>query len=211
MALSKVVNDSIEGLDAAKLSGTIADARFPATLPAISGANLTGIDALPAVGSSGNVLTSDGTNWASTAAAGGGLDSFSAKGVSNQSLPYNTDTTLLFATEIYDTASNYDPSTSIWTPPAGKVLLHATVYMGYNTIPDGKGIGVGFYTSANYGVVNGFNVSFYMLPNWQRFTQVTAITEADGTNGFLVKANCGDTTTRNTQANGCFFSGVQLS
>ena len=41
MALSKVVNNSIESVDAAKLSGTIADARFPATLPAISGANLT--------------------------------------------------------------------------------------------------------------------------------------------------------------------------
>jgi len=73
MALSKVVNNSIESVDAAKLSGTIADARFPATLPAISGANLTGIDALPAVGTSGNVLTSDGTNWASTAPAGGGF------------------------------------------------------------------------------------------------------------------------------------------
>ena len=34
------------------------------------GSNLTGI--LPAVGASGNVLTSDGTNWASQAAAGGG-------------------------------------------------------------------------------------------------------------------------------------------
>ena len=34
------------------------------------GSNLTGI--LPAAGTSGNVLTSDGTNWASQAAAGGG-------------------------------------------------------------------------------------------------------------------------------------------
>ena len=34
------------------------------------GSNLTGI--LPAVGSDGNVLTSDGTNWSSTAPAGGG-------------------------------------------------------------------------------------------------------------------------------------------
>ena len=33
-------------LPAADLTGTIADARFPSTLPAISGANLTGIDAV---------------------------------------------------------------------------------------------------------------------------------------------------------------------
>ncbi len=33
----------IAGLTASKLTGTIADARFPATLPAISGANLTNI------------------------------------------------------------------------------------------------------------------------------------------------------------------------
>ncbi len=38
--------DNISNLDAANLvSGTIPDARFPATLPALSGANLTGIDA----------------------------------------------------------------------------------------------------------------------------------------------------------------------
>jgi|TARA_B110000438_G_scaffold153954_1_gene147918 hypothetical protein len=42
---TKITNDNITSVDAAKLSGTIADARFPATLPAISGANLTGISA----------------------------------------------------------------------------------------------------------------------------------------------------------------------
>mgnify|MGYP001595027286 FL=1 len=35
--------DSGSDLPAANLTGTIADARFPSTLPAISGANLTGI------------------------------------------------------------------------------------------------------------------------------------------------------------------------
>ena len=36
---------NLTSLPAAQLTGTIADARFPATLPAISGANLTGITA----------------------------------------------------------------------------------------------------------------------------------------------------------------------
>ena len=34
---------NLAALDAANLTGTLADARFPATLPAISGANLTGL------------------------------------------------------------------------------------------------------------------------------------------------------------------------
>jgi len=40
---TKVTTDLINTLDASKLTGTIADARFPATLPAVSGANLTGV------------------------------------------------------------------------------------------------------------------------------------------------------------------------
>jgi hypothetical protein len=61
MALSKVVNNSIESVDASKLTGA---------MPALDGSNLTGIDALPAAGSSGNVLTSDGTDWSSQAPTG---------------------------------------------------------------------------------------------------------------------------------------------
>ena len=38
---------SLTSLPAANLTGTIADARFPATLPAVSGANLTGIVGVP--------------------------------------------------------------------------------------------------------------------------------------------------------------------
>ena len=38
-----VTDADISAVAASKLTGTIADARFPSTLPAISGANLTGI------------------------------------------------------------------------------------------------------------------------------------------------------------------------
>ena len=41
---------SLTALPAASLTGTIADARFPATLPAISGTNLTNLDAADLVG-----------------------------------------------------------------------------------------------------------------------------------------------------------------
>ena len=46
MALTKVVNNSIDGMATSKLTGTVADARFPATLPAVDGSNLTGISAV---------------------------------------------------------------------------------------------------------------------------------------------------------------------
>ena len=39
--------DENSSVPAANLTGTVADARFPATLPAISGANLTGIASVP--------------------------------------------------------------------------------------------------------------------------------------------------------------------
>ena len=63
MSMTKVTSGIIDTLDASKLTGA---------LPAMDGSNLTGIDALPAAGASGNVLTSDGTNWASGAAPAGG-------------------------------------------------------------------------------------------------------------------------------------------
>jgi len=53
---SGAVDDAhISGIAATKLTGTIADARFPSTLPAISGANLTNLPA------SGATHTSSGS------------------------------------------------------------------------------------------------------------------------------------------------------
>ena len=63
--MTKVESGMIEAVDASTITGT---------MPAIDGSNLTGIDALPAAGASGNVLTSDGSNWASGAAPAGGTD-----------------------------------------------------------------------------------------------------------------------------------------
>ena len=44
MATSKITDPAIVTMAATKLTGTIPDARFPSTLPAISGANLTGVN-----------------------------------------------------------------------------------------------------------------------------------------------------------------------
>ena len=50
---------SLTNLPAANLTGTVADARFPATLPAASGANLTN---LPAANITGTLPAIDGSN-----------------------------------------------------------------------------------------------------------------------------------------------------
>ena len=86
---------------------------------------LTGI----APSTSGNVLTSDGTNWTSAAAAGG-ADYFSAKMSQNQVFSTGTHTKVLYATELADSANKYNPSTSKWTPAAGSVFVNAAVHLG---------------------------------------------------------------------------------
>ena len=56
---------SLTNLPAASLTGTVADARFPATLPAASGANLTN---LPAANLTGTLPALDGSNLTGVAA-----------------------------------------------------------------------------------------------------------------------------------------------
>ena len=63
---ASIVDADIAAVAATKLTGTVADARLPTVPVAKGGTGLT------AAGASGQVLTSDGTNWASSAAAGGG-------------------------------------------------------------------------------------------------------------------------------------------
>ena len=75
---------NLTALNAGNLaSGTVADARFPATLPAVSGVNLTAFPTnVPNVapGTSGNLLTSTGSAWASSAAAAGGAWAVTSSG-----------------------------------------------------------------------------------------------------------------------------------
>jgi len=176
MALSKVVNNSIESVDAAKLSGTIADARFPATLPAISGANLTGIDALPAVGSSGNVLTSDGTNWASTAAAAGGkiLSFFHT---------VKTDTFTTSTTGSWVDVTGLSVTTGALASTGSKVLVQVTMNVGcpgdYSSarVVDGSGnIITGFVGDAASSRTRGSLGTFYRGADGGTVTQVNLTT-----------------------------------
>ena len=66
MALSRVNSNMVGAGDVSNTEHAYLNSISSNVQTQITGNNL------PAVGSSGNVLTSDGTNWASTAPAGGG-------------------------------------------------------------------------------------------------------------------------------------------
>ena len=88
-----------------------------------------------ATGNDGQVLTSAGAGAppAFEDAGGGGLDYFRAAMGGDQSIPQNTMTKITFNSEVYDTASKYDPSTNYrWTPAAGAVFIYAQVTIAIN-------------------------------------------------------------------------------
>ena len=70
-----IVNADIDTVAASKLTGTIADARFPATLPVASGANLT---ALPAANITGTLPAISGANLTNLPSGGKVLQVVSA-------------------------------------------------------------------------------------------------------------------------------------
>ena len=76
---------SLPAISGASLT-SIPAANITGTLPAISGANLTGI--LPAVGTSGNLLTSTGSAWASSTPAASGFTLHSAGVTVTSSIVY---------------------------------------------------------------------------------------------------------------------------
>ena len=63
---------SLTGLPAASLTGTVADARFPATLPAVSAASLTNVPAANVVGVHTSLTVTNATTTG-TAVVGGGV------------------------------------------------------------------------------------------------------------------------------------------
>jgi len=98
----------------------INEAKLQVSNAPVNGYNLTA--------QSGNT---GGLTWAE--ASGGGLEYFRAAMGGDQSIPQNTVTKLVFNSEVYDTASKYDPSTNYrWTPASGAVFIHAQIQMNIN-------------------------------------------------------------------------------
>ena len=105
-------------------SGTLPDARFPATLPTTSGANLTNLNASNV---SSGTLSNDRLDTVSTAKGGTGL---TAIGSADQVLKVNSGGTAL---EFGDaggggnTNAIYYTSPATYSPPAGLVAIRVTV------------------------------------------------------------------------------------
>ena len=133
--LPAVNGGSITDLNATNLgSGTVPDARFPATLPAASAANLTSIPAgnltgsvadarlpanlqsFPAPGSDGNVLTAAAGARTSAAAAGGGAWAVKTSGTFSSTTALEvtniTKTTIVYFTAISQTQNSVGLRTS---------------------------------------------------------------------------------------------------
>jgi hypothetical protein len=113
-------------------SGTVPDARFPATLPIASGSALTNLNATNL--GSGTVATArlgsgtaDATTFLrgdqtyATPASATNTPNFSANRISGAvTFPVNTVTKLVFNNELYDSASAYDTSNGRFTVPSGQ-------------------------------------------------------------------------------------------
>ena len=120
MAITKVTTDLINTLDASKLTGTIADARFPATLPAISGANLTG------VGVTG--ITSSANATAITISADEEVSMplqpcFNGNNGTQTNITGDNTDAVILCTEVFDQAGNYATHNTFTAPITGKYIL----------------------------------------------------------------------------------------
>ena len=121
---SGAVDDShITGMASSKLTGTIADARFPATLPAVSGANLTGVGVTGITSSANTTAISISADEEVTMPL---QPCFNAKmSASRTNVTGNAaNYVMAFDTEIFDIGGNYNTGTYKFVAPVtGKYLL----------------------------------------------------------------------------------------
>lgn len=107
MSVTQIKDGNIVSLSSTKLTGTIPDARFPATLPAISGANLTGVGFRTGI----HVWKNAG-----------------------QTVANNTGTKVTYTEEFYDPNNDWDASNSKFiVPEDGKYLITAGVRFSSGT------------------------------------------------------------------------------
>ena len=104
-----------------------------------SDATIGGTPLLVTPGTSGNILTSDGTNWTSAAAAAAGNNGFAARLSGHQTINASTNTIATFNSELFDTDSTFAAYT--WTPAAGNIIVGANCTL-YNFVTAGRHMSV---------------------------------------------------------------------
>ena len=193
IALSKLATDPSNATNLA--SGTVPDVRFPATLPAASGVNLTALTATNL--GSGTVPTArlgSGTASSSTVLYGdqtykaepGGVNTplIYVKVGSNQAVSDNTITLVEFDTEIFDTEGSYDTSAYRWTPQtAGKYYICAGVGMTAYGVDQINQASVYIYKNGNKDMENrettATNYLYWLTP------VVSSILDMNGSSDYV--------------------------
>ena len=139
--MSELVTNKITPGTGSSDTVTLGDSGDTFSIP--SGATIansgTATGFLPAAGTSGNVLTSNGSDWASGAlpASGGATPVLWVYG-SSVSCPNGTPTKITFATEVLDTQTAFDNSTNYrFTPSSGYYLF--TGLLRFATFPASSG------------------------------------------------------------------------
>jgi hypothetical protein len=124
MALSKVVNNSIESVDAAKLTGT---------LPAISGANLTNM----AAGGAWNLITTTTASTSSSISFTGLSSTYATYAIVWQ-LTHSSDSRQLFFRTSTDGGSSYDSGGSDYDYHCSQMDANNGNYQGTATNASNK-------------------------------------------------------------------------
>jgi hypothetical protein len=122
--------DENSSVPAANLTGTIADARFPATLPAASATNLT---AIPAANITGTLPAIDGSNLTGISSAAG-TSHFHAIFTSSQWNTYTNQSIIGFNNTFRNVGNDFSTSNNRYVAPATGVYYF--YYMIYTALSD---------------------------------------------------------------------------
>ncbi len=116
------------------------------------------------------------------------------KGGSNQaSITSNTNIKLTFTTEVWDTGSYYNSTTSVWTPPAGKYRISANALFTSANAVDNETLRLLVYKNGSQHRRNGQTRGSTGSDN----ASVNVLVEANGTDTFEIyayKSGAGDGT-----------------
>ena len=127
--------DENSSVPAANLTGTVADARFPATLPAASAANLT---AIPAANITGTLPAIDGSNLTGISSAAGSSH-FQAVFTSDTGwATYGAGTKITFNATHRNVGTDFDTTNNRYVAPAdGVYLFYYGIYTAFNDSTNG--------------------------------------------------------------------------
>ena len=198
---------NLTALNASNLgSGTLPDARFPATLPAISATNLT---AIPAANITGTLPAIDGSSLTGLA---GNTPSFSAYLSANQTVPDNVYTKMNFNTEHWDSDGAYATASSRFTVPtgaAGKYVISVVMKLT-GTAPIRVDYPIVIYKNGSGIHHISTNWSADVLRYSANFTWVIDLSEGDYIEPYTIHADTGTDNVWSSGANNSQWSGFKL-